>query len=925
MYRSVAYLPKDQLMRLFTWDEKGNRICLDTTFEPYIYLETNNHSDAISIFNTKLKKKKFRNQGERARYLKDNKVTRVFENLNIQQQFLIDSFWKDNEKEDFNKHQLKVLFIDIETYSPVDFPKPDNPEHPINIITVYDTLRKQFITWGLKPYHKKNENHTYLYCKTEKDLLSKFISYFSSDYPDILSGWNSEFFDVPYIVNRITKILGEEETKKLSPVNYIRPIVFTGKFGREQVHWHIEGVSCVDYLDIYKRFCPVLRESYKLDTIGEIELQENKVDYGDTNLSSLADDNWELFVDYNVQDVNLLVRLETKLQYLQLLRMIAYAGLTTFEGALGSLSVITGLCAIKARSRNQRIPTFNKGTNLNDQQNAGAYVGEPKRGFQEYIVSFDANSLYPNVMITLNLSPETKVGVITERTDKEITVQHVNGQEFKLTPQHFIDFVKKEKIAISKEKVLFTQKEKGIIPETVDHYYKKRVEIKRQHKLLKRKILTVEKGSDEYKQLKRQIDNLNITQHTIKILINTIYGYFGNKHSPLGDDELAESITLTGQAVIKESNRLLEEYIKSKANLTDDIIKNDTPIIYNDTDSSYVSIKHIVQKTGLKMFTERGKITPEYYKQVQDIEDYLNENIIKWGQQALGSNDCRLNFKREAIADVGLFLQKKRYVLHVLDEEGIPCNKFKYTGVEVVRTTMPAPIKPYVKKIIETMLLTKDLSQTNKIFNETYEIFKELPIEDVAFVMEKSRSLGGRCATRKFGDHVVDHGLQYFTLRDPAVRKEVEEVAGAELQKLTAPILQAEPKGTVYREGEERFYLRLGNNRLGKMLAAGLEVVTEAEVPKLEKSGRKWKAGGREFDAVVSCAPWPQTSALLGIRIPEPGYDPCLTVLLEYQVGRAGGEGAYARIDASGNDPLAWIACENVKEGRVAEGCTVLS
>jgi predicted NAD/FAD-dependent oxidoreductase len=155
------------------------------------------------------------------------------------------------------------------------------------------------------------------------------------------------------------------------------------------------------------------------------------------------------------------------------------------------------------------------------------------------------------------------------------------------------------------------------------------------------------------------------------------------------------------------------------------------------------------------------------------------------------------------------------------------------------------------------------------------------------------------------------------------VRQEVEEVAGAELQKLTAPILQAEPKGTVYREGEERFYLRSGNNRLGKMLAAGLEVVTETEVPKLEKSGRKWKAAGREFDAVVSCAPWPQTSALLGIRIAEPGYDPCLTVLLEYQVGRAGGEGAYARIDASGKDPLAWIACENVKAGRVAEGCTV--
>jgi predicted NAD/FAD-dependent oxidoreductase len=190
-------------------------------------------------------------------------------------------------------------------------------------------------------------------------------------------------------------------------------------------------------------------------------------------------------------------------------------------------------------------------------------------------------------------------------------------------------------------------------------------------------------------------------------------------------------------------------------------------------------------------------------------------------------------------------------------------------------------------------------------------------------VLEKSRNLGGRCATRKFGDHVVDHGVQYFTLRDPEIRKEMEAVAGAELQKLTAPILQAEPRGGIYREGEERFYLRSGNNRLGKLLAEGLEVLAETEVPRLEKSWRKWKAAGRQFDAVVSCAPWPQTAALLGIKVPEPGYEPCLTVLLEYLVGRAGGEGAYARVDVSGHDPLAWIACENVKAGRVAEGCTV--
>jgi len=697
-------------------------------------LETNNAPDAMSIFNTKLKKKKFKNQSDRSRYIKDNGIIRVFENMGVQQQFLIDTYWQDNEKDDFSQFPLKVYFVDIETHSPDEMPDPANPKDPINIITIYNTSDDRFYTWGTKQYIKPLDNTTYFYCKTERELFQKFLDFFTADYPDILSGWNSTFFDVPYIINRITKILGEDEMRRLSPVGSIRSRTFMGKFGREQTQWHVEGLSCVDYLDIYRRFCPVLRESYKLDAIGEIELGENKIDYGDTDLASLADDNWELFVEYNIQDVNLLVKLEKKLQYLQLLRMIAYAGLTTFEGALGSLSVITGLCAIRARTKDKRIPTFIKDVK-EDSQNAGAYVGEPQRGFQEHVVSFDANSLYPNTMITLNLSPETKIGSIIDKTDENVTVKHVNGSTYTLTNEKFAEFIKKEQIAISRARILFTQKEKGIIPITVDHYYNKRVEIKKHLSKAKRAAIGIKEDTEEYKKMQDEIDNLNIRQHTIKILINTIYGYFGNKHSPLGDDELAESITLTGQAVIKQSNQILIDYIKQKANLTDEVISQQTPIIYNDTDSSYISIKHLIKALGIETKDSKGNVSKEYYKAVQDIEDHLNKQIKDWGQKALGSTDCRLVFKREAIADVGLFLQKKRYVLHVLDVEGIPCDKFKYTGVEVVRTSMPAPIKPYVKRIIETMLTTKSLTETNKVFNETYTIFKSLPVEDIASVM----------------------------------------------------------------------------------------------------------------------------------------------------------------------------------------------
>ena len=734
MYRNVSYSPQEQTIYLHTWDENGKRITIPSTYEPYIYLETNNAPDAMSIFNTKLKKKRFRNQYDRSRYLKDNKVTRVFENFNVYQQFLIDAYWQENEKPDFTKHQLKVHFIDIETYSPDAFPDPQDPNDTINIITIYDTITKKFYSWGLKPYTAKSSDVVYIACKTEEELLRKFVDFFSKDYPDILSGWNSEFFDVPYVINRVRKVLGEEAMQRLSPAGSLRSRTFMGKYGREQVKWHIEGLSCVDYLDIYKRFCQTLRESYKLDAIGEIELQERKIDYGDQNLTELADGDWDTFVDYNIQDVNLLVRLEQKLQYIQLLRMIAYAGLTTFEGALGSLSVITGLCSIRARLKDKRIPTFVKDVKEGP-KNEGAYVADPQKGFQEHIVSLDANSLYPNTMITLNLSPETKVGKIVNSTEKDITIKHVNGQTFTLNHDKFASFVKQEEIAISRAKILFTQKEKGIIPDTIDYYYSKRVEVKKQLTKAKKKLVTLKDDTQEYKDLQVEVDRLNIRQHTIKILMNTVYGYFGNKHSPLGDDDLANSITLTGQAVIKESNRILTDYIKTNTGLSDEELQENSPIIYNDTDSSYISIKHLVKAKKIPVFDKDGNVAPEYYKAVEEIEDHLNKEIIVWGKSSLGSKDCRLVFKREAIADVGLFLAKKRYVLHTLDVEGIPGKKFKYTGVEVVRTTMPAPIKPYVKKIIETMLLTKDYTMTNKIFNETYEIFKSLPLEDIAFVM----------------------------------------------------------------------------------------------------------------------------------------------------------------------------------------------
>ena len=711
-------------MHLFTWDKDGKRIKVTNSFDPYMYLESKN-GEAESIYGTRLMKKVFDTQYNRYKYIQDANIKRVFENLPATQQYLVDTFWKENEKPEFSKNPIKVLFLDIETYSPDEFPKPADPTHTVNVITCFDSLSRRYITFGLGNFDNKDDDVDYIKCDSERDLFKKFVQYIEKDYPDIMSGWNSEFFDLPYILNRCTRILGEEWTNRLSPSGKVYSRTIKGQFGVEQVRWYIEGMSLIDYLDVYKRFSVGVKESYKLDNIGEAELGEKKIDFGNMNLATLADNDWQTFVEYNIQDVRLLAKLEDKLKYTELIKMLAYVGLTTFEAALGSLSVINGATAVRARFRNQKIPSFIR--NEDTGKNPGAYVGDPLKGFQENIISFDANSLYPNVMISLNMSPETKVAKIEDKNNKEIVLRHVNGQVFSLKHDKFLEFCKKEEVAISKANVLFTQKRKGVMPEILDYYYNKRVEIKKELGAIKR-----EYAKTKNKNLKFKIEQLDAKQLCIKVFINSIYGYFGNKNAPFGDDDIASSITLTGQSVIKTSNELLKKYIKQKTGIEDEKTLNEC-IVYNDTDSSYISVKPLITN-GLLFTDENGKLTQEFHDEVQNIEDFLNDEIKIWGKKALNSKDCRFVFKREVIADVGIFLQKKRYVLHILDDEGIPMDKYKYTGVEVVRSTMPDAIKPHVKNIIETMLSTQNISETNKALDNVYKIFKDLPVEDITFV-----------------------------------------------------------------------------------------------------------------------------------------------------------------------------------------------
>ncbi len=729
MYRNLYYNSKERCMNLFTWSTEGKRIKVECTYRPYLYIETNGTPDATSIFNTKLKKKVFPTQYDRSKYVKElDSSVRLFENLNIYQQFLVDMFYLEYEKNEFKQFPLKVYYLDIEVYSKDEgFPHPDLAPAQINVITLYDSLGKIFHTWGLKPYKPKENNVNYYHCSSEKQLLGKFLDFIEKDHMDVLSGWNTKMFDIPYLINRIKKICGDDEALRLSPSKNLYNRIAFNKFGKEEKIWVIDAVSSIDYLDAYKKFCLSPRENYKLDTIASIELGENKIDYGGGNLSELADENWETFVDYNIQDVRILVKLEETLKYMELLRSLSVMGLTTMESALHSIGVITGAAAIRARYHDRKIPTLIRDGNKSS-KNEGAFVKEPESGIHKNLVSFDANSLYPNTMITLNISPETKIGVVLENSDDQVVIRDINDNIHKISKDSFQKLIEKEKLAISKANILFTQKKKGLFPEIIDIYYKQRVDAKKRMEKINKSLISLEEGS-ERTELEKEARLLDIKQYALKIFLNSIYGAFGNKYFVLGDDDLARSITLSGQAIINQGSDILTKYVET---ITGNRVEKDV-IRYIDTDSLFFSFDDIISSNNLE-FSRNGKITEEMYDLIERTSKYLNDEMLKWGEREFNSKDCRIVFKREKICDVGMLLKKKHYILHILDNEGIPCDKFKYTGVDVVKSTMPKKVKPYVKKIAETLMMTMDNKKTNEAVTEAHEQFLKLPFEEIATI-----------------------------------------------------------------------------------------------------------------------------------------------------------------------------------------------
>ena len=617
----------------------------------------------------------------------------------------------------FDRNQINVSTIDIEVQSDAGFPEPEQAAHEITAICMKNNIDNTFYVWGLKEYDVENsimqENRVvYKHCKTESELLLDFIAHWSlpSQCPDVITGWNSRFFDIPYIVNRIIKIHGEEFVRRLSPWGLIDRRDIT-TMQRKQMAYEIQGIAQMDYLDLFKKFGYSYgpQETYKLDHIASVVLGEKKLSYEEHgNLHTLYKHDHQKFIDYNIKDVDLVDRFEDKMGLITLALTMAYRGGVNYSDVMGTTAIWDAIIFRNLYANQVIIPFAEEKFKT---PYPGGYVKDPHVGMHEWVVSFDLNSLYPSIIMQNNMSPETIIpgkvanvnvdsllsGEIRPRLDTNECAS-ASGQYFKTDEQ-------------------------GILPKIINEMYSERVVIKRQMINSQRELERIDKNDkQELYRVQRDIAIAENQQMSIKILLNSLYGALGNKYFRFFDQRIAEGITLTGQLTIRWAEKAINTYLNSVLKTKKDYV------LAIDTDSVYVCLDDLVSAVNPKNPLEFVDTVCK-----EKLEDVLEKSYDELFD-IMGGIENRMVMKREAIADRGIWTAKKRYILNVLDNEGVRYAepKLKIMGIEAIKSSTPAPCREALKEMFKTIIGGTERDVQNNIESfRTY--FKTLSPDQIAF------------------------------------------------------------------------------------------------------------------------------------------------------------------------------------------------
>ena len=614
---------------------------------------------------------------------------------------------------EYDKDLLRIYTIDIEVESEYGFPNVTDCAEKMICITVKDQVKKQILVWGMADYKVKQDNAHYIKCKDEKDLLIQFLKFWKEFTPDILTGWNSKYFDIPYLVRRIEKILGESVMKRMSPWGQVMEDN-TYYMGKTQTYYRLHGIAQLDYLQLYQKFTIKNQESYKLDHIGFVELGEKKDDNPFDTFKEWYQNDIQSFIDYNIQDVELVDRLEDRLQLIELAITMAYNAKVNYEDVFSQVRMWDTIIYNELLKTNTIVPV--RDMNPQSKELVGAYVKDPKPGFYDWVVSFDLNSLYPHLIMQYNISPET---IIPDR--KDVIIEELLDKKPKIG-EH----------CMAANGTMYKTDKMGMLPSIIKREYDDRVIYKK--KMLEAEQQYIDTKDKQYEKLARKY---YLIQHSKKISLNSAYGAIGNKYFRYYDHRQAEAITMSGQLNIKWIEKKVNEYFNRLYKTDGDYV------IASDTDSIYVNMSPLVKLTGA---TDKDKIVKALDKFCADkLEPYMEQSYKELGDY-MNVYENKMVMKREVIADKGIWTAKKRYILNVHNSEGVQYSepKLKIMGIEAVKTSTPLPCREKLREAFK-VIMGGDQKEMKEFIQNFRREFELMSPEEIAF----PRSVNG---VKKYGD-----------------------------------------------------------------------------------------------------------------------------------------------------------------------------
>ena len=633
---------------------------------------------------------------------------KIYGNERYIYQYISDKYPEEEIKFDIEK--VRLLTVDIETRSENGFPDVETADQEILLISVQDYNTKEITTWGVGSFKNRQENVRYIQFNNEHDLLSSFIQWWMDNTPDVVTGWNIQLFDMPYITKRIDRLLGEKLARRLSPWGLVSEKEVYIK-GRRQVYYDIGGITQLDYLDLYKKFTYKAQESYRLDYIAEVELGQKKLDHSEHDtFKDFYTNGWQKFVEYNIKDVELVDRLEDKMKLIELALTMAYDAKVNYNDVFYQVRMWDTIIYNYLKKKGIVIPQ--KEQSDKSDKYAGAYVKEPIAGRYDWVVSFDLNSLYPHLIMQYNISPET----IRETRHPEASVDRILNEE--------IDFQLYKDSAVCANGAQYRKDKRGFLPELMEKMYNERV-------IFKKRMIDAKKKYEKTPTvaLEKEIARCNNIQMAKKISLNSAYGAIGNQYFRYYKLANAEAITLSGQVSIRWIENKMNNYLNK-------ILKTEDTdyVIASDTDSIYLNLGPLVDviykdreknAEGIVSFLDKiceEKFEPFIDQSYKELAEYLN------------AYDQKMFMKRENIADRGIWTAKKRYILNVWDSEGVRYEqpKLKVMGIESVKSSTPSSCRNMLKDAFKIMMSGTEDDVINYI-DRCRQKFKTLPPEEISF------------------------------------------------------------------------------------------------------------------------------------------------------------------------------------------------